>query len=218
MSKFRSKSLATVLGWVVLLASGYARAEEAGFSPLFNGKDLSGWKMIADKGDGAGEWSVADGVLVAKPGHSWLASEQQYGDFVLRLDWRVPENGNSGVFIRAPKAQPGEKPWEAGMEIQVLDDRGPQYKGVLKPWQYSGSIYGVVSADQSAYRGAGEWNACEITCHGDQVKVVLNGKTVAEGDMSQLEPLRNRPRSGYIGLQNHGTAVEYRNVRLKQLK
>lgn len=216
MSQIHSMALATAFFCLTTLAGYSLPAEEPGFSPLFNGKDLSGWKVVADKGDGAGEWSVADGVLVAKPGHSWLASEQQYGDFVLRLDWRVPQNGNSGVFIRAPKAQPGEKPWETGMEIQVLDDRGPQYKGVLKPWQYSGSIYGVVPADQTAYRGAGEWNACEITCQGDLIKVVLNGKTVAAGDMSQLEPLRSRPRSGFIGLQNHGTAVEYRNIRLKK--
>jgi hypothetical protein len=188
------------------------------FRPLFDGRTLTGWNARSDKQARAEEWTVVDGVLQAKPGNSWLATDQEFGDFILRLEWRVPKNGNSGVFIRVPELKPGEQPWDKGIEIQVLDDKGPQYVGKLKPWQYTGSLYGAVAADQSAFAGAGEWNSFEITCQGDLVTVVLNGKKVAEGDMSRIEQLRTRPRKGVIGLQNHGTKVEFRNIQIKELK
>lgn len=199
-----------------LFASAFAADE--GFTPLFDGKTLNGWSARSDKQARAEEWTAVDGVLKATAGNSWLATDKEYGDYILKLEWRVPENGNSGVFIRVPELKPGEHPWVKGIEIQVLDDKGPQYAGKLKPWQYSGSLYGAVPADQSAFAGAGKWNAYEITCRGDQITVVLNGKQVAEGDMSKIEELKSRPRKGIIGLQNHGTDVEFRNIQIKELK
>lgn len=203
----------------LLLCAGIAvdAAADDGFTPLLDGKTLAGWKVRSEKDAKADEWTVVDGVLKAKAGNSWLATEKEYGDYVLQLEWRVPENGNSGVFIRVPELKAGEHPWEKGIEIQVLDDKGPQYAGKLKPWQYSGSLYGAVPADQSAFAGAGQWNKYEITCRGDLVTVVLNGKKISEGDMSKIDALKSRPRRGIIGLQNHGTEVEYRNLRIKEL-
>jgi hypothetical protein len=116
-----------------------------------------------------------------------------------------------------PDVETDTLPTFTGMEIQVLDDDGPQYKGKLKPWQYSGSIYGVVPAGKRVYKGAGEWNRFEITCKGDRVTVVFNGEKVAEADMAKEPELAKRPRKGFIGLQNHGSAVEYRNVEIKVL-
>ena len=193
-------------------------AADDGFTPLFDGKTLTGWHARSEKQAQAEEWTAVDGVLKAKAGNSWLATDKEYGDYILKLEWRVPENGNSGIFIRVPELKPGEHPWVQGIEIQVLDDKGPQYAGKLKPWQYSGSLYGAVAADQSAFAGARKWNAYEITCRGDLVTIVLNGKKVAEGDMSKIEELKSRPRKGIIGLQNHGTDVEFRNIQIKELK
>lgn len=193
-------------------------ATDGDFEPLLDGKSLTGWKVRSEKDVPADEWTVVDGVLTAKAGNSWLATEKVYGDYVLQMEWRVPENGNSGVFIRVPELQAGEHPWVKGIEIQVLDDKGPQYAGKLKPWQYSGSLYGAVAADQSAFAGAGKWNAYEITCHGDLITIKLNGKQITAGDMSKIAELKDRPRRGVIGLQNHGTAVEFRNLRIKELK
>ncbi|WP_254510528.1 3-keto-disaccharide hydrolase [Anatilimnocola floriformis] len=204
----------------LLLCAGIVASATAedGFTPLLDGKTLAGWKVRAEKEPKADEWTVVDGVLKAKAGNSWLASEKEFGDYVLQLEWRLPENGNSGVFIRVPELKAGEQPWVKGIEIQILDDRGPTYAGKLKPWQYSGSLYGAVAADQSAFAGAGKWNAYEITCRGDVISIVLNGKEVAKGDMSQLDVLKDRPRRGIIGLQNHGTDAEFRNLRIKELK
>lgn len=195
-----------------------AFAIDEGFTPLFDGKTLNGWRARSEKQARAEEWTAVDGVLKATAGNSWLATDKKYGDYILKLEWRVPENGNSGVFIRVPELKVGGQPWVEGIEIQVLDDKGPQYAGKLKSWQYSGSLYGAVAADQSAFAGAGKWNAYEITCRGDLITVVLNGKKVAEGDMSKIEELKARPRKGIIGLQNHGTDVEFRNIQIKELK
>jgi hypothetical protein len=206
----------TPIGLLLLLPLS-ANAEE-GFKPLFDGKTLTGWKVKAEKEAKADEWTAADGILKAKAGNSWLATEKEYGDYVLKLETRVPENGNSGIFIRVPELKAGEHPWVQGIEIQVLDDRGPQYAGKLKPWQYSGSLYGAVPADQSAFAGAGKWNAYEITCKGDLVTVALNGKEVARGSMAEIDVLKSRPRKGIIGLQNHGTDAEFRNLQIKELR
>ena len=203
----------------LLLCSGIIlhAADEDGFQSLFDGQTLKGWTARSDKQSKAEEWTVKDGVLKATAGNSWLATEKEFGDYILKLDWRVPQNGNSGIFIRVPELKAGEHPWVKGIEIQVLDDRGPVYAGKLKPWQYSGSLYGAVPADQSAFAGAGQWNSYEITCRGDLITIVLNGKKITEGDMSKIAELKDRPRKGIIGLQNHGTDVEYRNIRIKPL-
>ena len=212
-----------LIGWVCftfLPLCAIAQDKPGEFQPLFDGKSLTGWVVKGEPGNAApeGEWSVQGGVLTAKPGHSWLSTKQMYGDFVLRLEWRVPENGNSGVFLRVPDLKPGQQPYVEGIEIQVLDDAGPEYKGKLKPWQYAGSIYGAVPAENSGYKGKGEWNKLEITCRGPSIDVVMNGNKVATADADKIETLAKRPRRGYIGLQNHGTPAEYRNVEIKVLE
>jgi hypothetical protein len=137
---------------------------------------------------------------------------------VLRVEWRVPANGNSGVFLRVPDLKAGEQPHMKGIEVQVLDDKGPEYAGKLKPWQYTGSIYGAAPAENSTYKGPGEWNSYEITCRGEKIEVAMNGSKVAAADASQLDVLKDRPRRGHIGLQNHGTGVEFRKVEIKVLQ
>jgi Domain of Unknown Function (DUF1080) len=193
-----------------------AGADE-GFVPLFNGKNLDGWEVRERQPGDKDKWSAKASILTAMPGSGWIGTTKMYGDFVLRLEWRIPENGNSGVFIRVPDVKTKVSPSGLGMEIQVLDDTGPEYKGKLKDWQYSGSIYGFVPPSKSMYKGAGAWNRYEITCMGNLVTVVFNGEKVVEGDMSKFPELDKRPRRGFIGLQNHSTGVEYRNVRIKVL-
>src|SRR5262249_19788428 len=104
-----------------------------------------------------------------------------------------------------------------GMEIQVLDDNAPEYKGKLKDYQYSGSLYHFVPASKSMYR-PGEWNRYEITGKGDQVIVVYNGEKVGDADRSKFPDLARRPRGGFIGLQNHSTGVEYRKIEIRVLE
>jgi len=203
----------------MLLVCRVALADDTGFVPLFNGKDLTGWELKPDIVPAEPDsWSVRDSLLTAKAGHGWLSTQAVYGDFILKLDWRIPENGNSGVFLRVPVLKGMERPHVQGFEIQVLDDGGSQYVGKLKPYQFSGSIYGSVPATNSTFKGAGEWNSYEITCQGNHMKVVMNGTTVAEADLTKDPVLAARPRTGFIGLQNHSSSVEYRNIQIKVLK
>jgi hypothetical protein len=140
-----------------------------------------------------------------------------YGDFVLRLEWRVPANGNSGVYLRVPDVKTDTLPTWTGVEVQILDDDGPAYKGKLKDYQYSGSIYEFVPAGKRVYKGAGAWNRFEITCKGERIRVVYNGEEVAQADAARDAKLAKRPRKGFIGLQNHETAVEFRNISIRVL-
>ncbi|MDX1943942.1 MAG: DUF1080 domain-containing protein [Pirellulaceae bacterium] len=189
------------------------------FRPLFDGQTLAGWVAKTDEGAEmpGHRWSVEEGILTAQAGSGWLSTKEQYGDFVLKLQWRIPVNGNSGVFVRVPELKAGGRPHVQGIEIQVLDDAGSQFAGKLKPWQYTGSIYGAVAAEPSAFRGAEEWNDYEITCRGREIEVKLNGKVVARADAS-TKALADRPLRGAIGLQNHGSGVEYRRIEIRELK
>jgi hypothetical protein len=180
-------------------------------APLFNGKDLSGWEAVGGPADC---WAWEDGKVVCKGGKGgWLCTKDQYGDFELEVEYNCPKDGNSGVFIRAPREGHTSK---VGMEIQILDDDAEIHKNI-KPFQHTASIYGVVAPSKPAQRKAGEWNTMRIFCKGDQVTVTLNGEKVVDADMSAYEDLKGRPRKGYIGLQNHGSGLEFRNVRLKKI-
>ena len=201
---------------LTLLARPALTADDEGFKPLFDGKTLSGWEPVGGK---AGNWSVVDGDLVTKgDGGGWLSTSKTYGDFTLRLEYKVEAAGNSGVFIRSPRS--GD-PAYTGMEIQVLDDGDPSYKG-LKPAQYTGSVYGVQAAKRGSTKKPGEWNAMEITARGPKILITLNGTTIVDtslddhADAADAHPGIKRA-DGYIGLQSHEDPVRYRNIRVKAL-
>jgi hypothetical protein len=192
-----------------------------GFVPLFNGKDLAGWKNYEPKKDGV--WEAADGLIVCRgDGGGWLGTERDYADFVVRLDFRVKPGGNSGVYIRAP-----EKGWisRVGMEIQILDDAHKNYAKVER-WQNSGAIYHVVAPSEIATRPAGEWNSMEIRAMKRQVTVILNGKKIVDADLDEAlkddKIAKEHPglqrTTGKIGLQSHTDRVEFRNLRVKELR
>jgi len=211
--------------------SGAGANDEAGWRPLFNGKDLTGWRPVPG---GAGQsWSVVDGVLTCTgKGGGWLSTTDEYADFDLQLKWRFPApNGNSGVFLRHPGTGDGAY---TGMEIQVLDDFGSEYNN-LQPWQYTGSIYGVVPAApgvpkkdpkwaERATKDTRDWQDMRIRCEGPLVKIWLNRKMVVDANLKEhLEqhlkkhPGIGRP-AGSIGLQNHSTGVEYKDILIRELK
>lgn len=188
-----------------------------GWKKLFNGKDLTGWQAFGGNMDC---WKAENGMLVTEGGEGcgWLATTEEYSDFELELEFRVPPGGNSGVFIRAPKE--GNPAFE-GSEIQILDDYADQYKD-LKPWQFCGSIYATVAPSRRVTRPAGEWQKYHITCIGSKVQVWLNGVKIIDADLNDhLDKLKDHPgltrTKGYIGLQNHGTRLEFRNLRIRPL-
>ncbi len=197
----------------VLLITGPAQADD--FKPLFNGRDLSGWQPVAGA---AGHWKVQDGLLYCTGGGGWLSTTEEFDNFELELEFRVPEGGNSGVFLRAPHVG---NPAYAGMEIQVLDDHAKKYAD-LRPTQYTGSIYDVVAASPRVTKKAGAWQKMKIRCDGRHVQVTLNGTRIVDADLDQhADKVETHPglrrTGGYIGLQNHGSRLDYRNLRVRAL-
>jgi hypothetical protein len=190
-----------------------------GFVPLFNGKDLGGWKQFAGKGK---NWSASDGMIVCSgKGGGWLGTERDYDNFILRLDYKLSPGGNSGVYIRAPETGHISR---VGMEIQLLDDNHPSY-AKIDFYQYTGSIYHVVPPTRRAGKSAGQWNSLEIRAEGRRVVVVLNGIKIVDADLDHYlrDPAIAREHTGLkrpggrIGLQSHTDRVEFRNLRIKIL-
>jgi len=211
----RMACVALLLAAAAVTASG-AEPEE-GFEPLFNGENLDGWEVW---GDPAG-FEVADGIIRCVPsgiGYGAYYAVQEFSDFVLRVDWRLPKGGNSGVFIRAPKDGPPEEnhPWISAYEVQLSYER-PERDNA----HTTGSLYGYKAVDPRLPEKHDEWRTFEITCIGPKITVKLDGVTITELDQSEHEELAGKPLSGHIALQdNHGpegTYVEYRNIRVKDL-
>lgn len=216
----------SVLGLLALLTVSVATPLQAddhntppqGFTALFNGKDLSGWQGIEGPNT---NWVAKDGILscTGKKGSQWIATKKEFSNFDLRLEYKIPTDGNSGVFIRAPKEG---NPWVTGLEIQVLDDYGPKWKD-LKPDQFTAAIYAVQPPSERATKKAGEWQTLRIRCAGSMCRVWVNGRQVIKADLDKLaEKVKNVPglkrTGGFIGLQNHSSPVFYRNIRIKELK
>jgi len=204
---------------VCLTACGPVKKELNDFIPLFDGKTLNGWHA---EGGELMRWQAENGVLSCiGGGGGWLTTEEEYSDFILSLEWRIPAGGNSGVGLRYPS---NSHVSQAGMEIQILDDEAPKHRDI-KPEQYTGSIYYQVAAKHGAAKPVGEWNRYLITCDGPLVVIELNGIEVVRADMDEhtigkgdLTPLSERPRSGHIGVQNHDESrVDFRNVKIKVL-
>jgi hypothetical protein len=191
-----------------------------GFAQLFNGTDLTGWT-----GNKEG-YPVRDGTIVVDPtkgGGGNLYTEKDYSDFVFRFEFRLTPGANNGIGIRAPAT--GDSAYQA-MEIQILDEDSPRYRGWLKDYQHHGSVYGVVAAKPGHLKPVGEWNSEEITAKGKQITVKLNGVTIVDADIEkastpetidhQQHPgLKNT--TGRIGFLGHGDQVEFRNLRVKTL-
>lgn len=187
-----------------------------GWRDLFNGKDLSGWEQI---GGSEKTWDAENGLLYTDAGEGgWLSTTEEFADFELELEFRVPVGGNSGVFIRAPRE--GNPAFE-GSEIQILDDFDAQY-AELQPWQYCGSVYATVAPSRRVTLPAGTWQKMFVRCLGPEVQVKLNGFPIIDANLDEhQDKLEGHPglnrRSGYIGLQNHGTRLDFRNLRIREL-
>ena len=206
------------LAMFVLFAS-LAFAAERGFTDLFNGKNLDGWTLVRGQGPG---YVVENGILVCPAdGGGNLLTDKDYANFVLRLDFKMEPAGNNGVGIRAPLA--GDIAY-SGMEIQILDQDHPKYKNI-QPWQKTGSIYHVFPSQKDALKPAGEWNTYEITANGPKITIKLNGTVINDADLSTVTDaaiLAKHPgikrTTGRIGFLGHGTRVEFRNIRIRELK
>ena len=186
---------------------------------LFNGKDLTGW---------AGEkkaYVVNDGVLAYKPelGGGSLFTEKDYNDFILHFEFKLTPGANNGLAIRTPF-----KGWAAyhGMELQILDNTAEKYKD-LHAYQFHGSVYGVAPAKRGFLKPVGQWNFQEVVAKGRQLTVNLNGETILDVDLDEVSTPATvdgkehpglKRTTGRIGFLSHNDPLEFRNIRIKELK
>lgn len=215
--------------FTMLAGSGFAEdnaltpEEQAdGWVLLFDGRDLGGWKNNDGKPVAA---KIEDGAInVHNTGGYLLVYDQEFGDFVLKLDVKMsPAECNSGVFLRTSDLA---DPINSGLEVQVYD-------GDIDALHDFGAIYDLVAVSKDATKGSGEWNSLEIRCEGPNVSVKVNGEEVATLNCDELDQpglrgdgtphkfagkaIKDFARSGYIGLQDHGHDVWYKNIKLKEL-
>jgi hypothetical protein len=220
-----------------LLLAGAAQApqqKEDGFTPLFNGKDFTGWvyglRANGTENKSGKGYQIENGVIYStKEDGGNLYTEKEYANFIFRFEFRLTPNANNGIGIRAPLQ--GDAAY-VGMEIQVLDDGGSEYTKLL-PGQYHGSIYKVAPAKRGFQKPVGEWNSEEIVANGRQITVKLNGTTIVDAnlddvtDEATLKEHRDLSKpdgsqgiantKGHIGFLGHGAHVEFRNIRIKAL-
>ena len=190
-------------------------------TPLFNGKDLSGWVLVNTP---LQTWSVRDGVLLCtgKP-IGELRTEKMYHNFELELEWRhmVP-GGNAGIFVWADDITARGVPFHRGIEVQVLENA----YGNTQSHTTHGDIFPIHGAQMTPINGRGggsrafpteerskpspEWNHYRIVCNDGNISLAVNGKVVTQGKEAS-------PRKGYICLESEGGVVQYRNLRIKEL-
>jgi hypothetical protein len=227
---YRNTRFAALLGVLMIVASTAHTARAAdGFVLLFTSDGVpQGWRVahwadVKDPPPSGAKWIVTDGVLHGSdPRGTWLVSEREYGDFVLQLEFKLGERGNSGVGLRFPLA--GDPAFD-GLELQIVD---PRYYGDDKvdAGQLAGSLYPSLPPSEQVYRPT-EWNRYEITAIGSHVTVKLNGRVIQDVNLDEHtkpldrgEPLSKRPRRGHLGFQElsrGGGHVEIRSARIKEI-
>ena len=194
--------------------------EKAGFKILFDGTNMHAWTGNTES------YVIDAGEMVIRPGKGSggnLYTSKEYSDFELRFEFKLTPGANNGLGVRAPLQ--GDAAYE-GMEIQILDDEAAIYKD-LEPYQYHGSVYGVLPAKRGFLKPVGEWNEETVIVNGTSIKVILNGTVIVEGDIARARdegtldhkahPGLSRT-TGHIGLLGHGSEVRFRNMRIREIK
>jgi hypothetical protein len=194
------------------------KGEDPGFKSIFNGKDFTGWDGPLDN------YEIVDGAVRCKAHKGGtIYTKEQYADYVVRFEFKLPPGGNNGLAIRYPGK--GDTAYDGMCELQILDEKYEEVtKSKLDPRQVHGSAYGMIAAHRGYQRAAGEWNFQEVTIQGSRIKVELNGTVILDGDVSQAKDfMANSPHPGkdrtvgHFGFAGHSDPVSFRNIRIKKL-
>jgi len=206
--------------------SSVAAADQSGWKSLFDGKTLAGWRNYKKQDVGPG-WTVVDGVLTRSGDNAGdIITVDKYKNFELQLDWRISEGGNSGILYRG--TEDNDYIWQSAPEMQVLDnDRHADGKREVTS---AGSVFDVYPAPHSAVHPAGQWNSVRLIVNGNHVEHWMNGQKVVDYELNSDDwkarvanskwksvPTYGQASEGYIGLQDHGDKVEFRNIRIRVL-
>jgi hypothetical protein len=189
-----------------------------GWVLLFDGKSPEGWLGLKPE-------HVQEGAINPyKSGNYVTFHKESFGDFTLSCDFKVSPDCNSGIFIRTGNRK---DPVQTGIEIQVLDSAGKTKVGKHD----CGAIYDLVAPSKNPMKAVGEWNTMVISCQKNKIQVSLNGESIADMDLDQwsqagqgpdgaknkfTQALKDFPREGYLGFQDHGKPVWFKNIKLKR--
>ncbi|WP_316813729.1 DUF1080 domain-containing protein [Pedobacter heparinus] len=198
-----------------------AAEKKEGYKVLFDGTNMYNWT------GNTRDYIIEDGNIAIrpKPGKGSggnLFTNEEFSDFIFRFEFQLTPGANNGLGIRAPLT--GDAAYQ-GMELQILDNDAPIYKN-LHVYQYHGSVYGTLPAKRGFLKPVGEWNYEEVVVNGTKIKVILNGTVILDGDITAARKNgaadgKEHPgllrESGHIGFLGHGSPVQFRNIRIKDL-
>jgi hypothetical protein len=203
-----------------------AKEKADGWVLLFDGKTLDGWMTSSQT---PSKTPVEDGCINPhRAGGYMMVHKEMWENFVLACDYKISKGCNSGIFIRTDslKPRPGKDVGFNGIEVAIDDTYGTGYHD-------PGALYDLVKPAKQMQKPAGEWNHIVMTCDRSKVAVELNGEVVTKADLDEFTKpnvrpdgtphkfdiaYKDHPRKGYIGLQDHGSACWYKNIKLKPLK
>jgi hypothetical protein len=190
----------------------------AGFKSVFDGRDFAGWAGPTNN------YEVVNGAIQCRPKKGGtIYTTAEYGDFMVRLEFKLPPGGNNGLAIRYPGQD--DAAYGAMCELQVLDDNYEQATGQkIDARQAHGSAYGMVAAARGYQHPIGDWNFEEVTVKGSKIKVELNGTVILDCDLSTVKdylaghahPGKDRTK-GAFGFAGHNDPVAFRNIQIKPL-
>ncbi len=211
---FGMTSFALILAVVGLAPA----ADDCKWTVLFDGTDLSTWDNGTGGAPGAG-WVIEDGVVTRKEPAGYIWTKEKYGDFVLELEFKT--EGNSGLFFRTGNPRDCV---QTGLEMQI-------YTPIDTPNKHSvGSIYDAVAPNKNA--AVEGWNKVVLTAKGSRIIIEMNGEKIIDADLDQWTEvgknpdgspnkyrtaIKDFPREGHVGLQEHGDVVSFRNIRIRPL-
>ena len=195
-------------GLLILSCSvgGSARAQDK-YVTLFNGEDLSGWVAVGTPG----AFTVRENSIYctgARPYPSWLRTEREYENFILRFEYQTEGWYEGGVLFHAPLDGPASR---LGFKLHLRHDK-KEY-GARSP----GAIYDAATPLGIANLSSGQWNRCQVECDWPRLRVTMNGTLIHDIDMSADEAFKYRLRKGFIGIQNIGCRAQFRNIRIRPL-
>ncbi|WP_025763217.1 3-keto-disaccharide hydrolase [Dyadobacter tibetensis] len=233
LMNLRSLGKAAVVALFALSISGNdALAQKGKWVTLFDGKTMNGWHSWKED-KVLPQWKVEDGAMVlTEKGGKDLVTDKEYGDFILELEWKISEGGNSGIIYHVTEEAKYCCPYSTGPEIQILDDqKHPDAKAGKNGNHKAGSLYDMIPAsDFSAVKPAGEWNKAKVVIKKGKGESWLNGKKIVSFPVNGPEwdaLVANSkfktwdgfgvPQKGKIALQDHGDKVSFRNIRIKEL-
>jgi len=226
--------LASMAALLVMSATALAAEQkgkdEEGFVPLFP-KDgvvkdwlVRSWSDVNKPADPKTTWVVKDGILQGgEPRGSWLLSQREYGDFILKFEFKLGPTGNSGCALRAPLF--GDPAFD-GMELQMADYR---YNPQAKDSELTGGIYRAIAPRKQVYKPT-EWNTYAVTLKGSHLTVVLNGEVIQDLNLDEQNQkvlrhngqpcptVKDRPRRGHIGFQELSRGAEHAQIRNARIK